>query len=123
MSKDKGINIHFNSKFYWLKESYGLTGAGDDNVHLSDDFVQFHQPEAVHAGQDRADKERDRTSNPRGHQNATRAIVSPGLQGTNGVNLCDVDNGAHRFEGGAAAFSHLGVIDKCHYKNRYISCA
>lgn len=43
-----------------------------------------------------------------------RAIVSPGLQGTNGVNLCDVDNGAHRFEGGAAAFSHLGVIDKCH---------
>lgn len=27
----------------------GLTCAGDDDVHLSDDFVQFHQPEAVHA--------------------------------------------------------------------------
>ena len=27
----------------------GPTCAGDDDVHLSDDFVQFHQPEAVHA--------------------------------------------------------------------------
>lgn len=25
------------------------TCAGDDDVHLSDDFIQFHQPEAVHA--------------------------------------------------------------------------
>lgn len=25
------------------------TGAGDDDVHLSDDLVEFHQPEAVHA--------------------------------------------------------------------------
>lgn len=62
-------------------------------------------------------RECERTSNTRGHQNATRAVVLPGLQGTNGVNLCDIDNGAHRFEGGAAAFSHLGVIDKRHYKN------
>lgn len=27
----------------------GPTCAGDDDVHLSDDFIQFHQPEAVHA--------------------------------------------------------------------------
>lgn len=25
------------------------TCAGDDDVHLSDDFVELHQPEAVHA--------------------------------------------------------------------------
>lgn len=56
MSKDKGINTRFNSGFYWLRKSYGPTCAGDDYVHLSDDFVQFHQPEAVHAGQDRADR-------------------------------------------------------------------
>lgn len=33
--------------------------------------------------------------------------VSPGLQGTDGVDLCDVDDGAHCFEGSAAAFSNL----------------
>lgn len=27
----------------------GPTCAGDDDVHLSDDFIQFHKPEAVHA--------------------------------------------------------------------------
>lgn len=53
----------------------------------------------------------------------TRAVALPGLQGTDGVNLCDVDDGAHRFEGGAAAFSHLGVTDKRHYKNTiYFMC-
>ena len=30
-----------------------LTCAGDDDVHLSDDLVQLHQPEPVHAGRRR----------------------------------------------------------------------
>lgn len=31
----------------------------------------------------------------------------PSLQGADGVDLCDVHNGAHGFKGGAAAFAYL----------------
>lgn len=32
-----------------LKSVRNLTCAGDDNVHLSDDLIQFHKSEAIHA--------------------------------------------------------------------------
>lgn len=41
----------------------------------------------------------------------TTSRVLPGLQGADGVDLCHIDDGAHCFEGGAAAFSHLATID------------
>lgn len=40
-------------------------------------------------------------------QERCKSGVSPGLQGTDGVDLRDVNNGAHCFERGAAAFSNL----------------
>lgn len=86
------------------------TCAGDDDVHLSDDFIQFHQPEAVHAAigtQTLKERQTDEISTPVGHEKLIRGGVLPRLQGTDGVDLCNVDNGAHGFEGGAAAFSHL----------------
>lgn len=109
--------------FTWLAKcerdcSSGPTCASDDDVHLSDDFVQFHQPEAIHAVIRRETTKNMRLMRcqPKRWAMRDRAIrVLPRLQGTDGVDLCDVDDGAHCFEGSAAAFSHLKLTDMQHY--------
>lgn len=45
------------------------------------------------------------------HQKLISGGDLPRLQGTDRVDLCDIDDGAHCFEGSTAAFSHLSVTD------------
>lgn len=64
--------------------------------------------------QDRDDKEHETNakSTPVSHEKLIRGRALPGLQGTDRVDLCDVDDGAHCFEGSTAAFSHLRMTDR-----------
>ena len=102
---------------FWLREEDKQrvmrpkqTCARDDNVHLSDDFIQLHQPKPIHAAIGRKTITSIRLMQWLRQQQGIKHWMSrvlPGLQGTDGVNLCDVDNGAHCFQGSTASFSNL----------------
>lgn len=100
-----------------LQPVRNLTCASDDNVHLSDDLIQFHKSEAVHAKRE-TERERDGQRERECGAGADRRRTGgtggvggdalPCLQGADGVDLCDVHDGTHCFKCGAAAFAHLG---------------
>lgn len=106
------------------------TGAGYHHVHLADDLAQLDHSEAVHAAWKTRTQKHTKTHTgalvPKcfwktSHDQNTRKKIcllvarrwtvpagdSPGLQGADGVNLCDAHNGTESLESGAAAFPHL----------------
>lgn len=87
----------------------GVTCAGDDDVHLTDDLVQLHHSEPVHAEGGRVGgvSPDGLTPPPAPTPPCLGSAPSPGLQAADGVDLGDVDDGSQGLQSRAAAFPHL----------------